>query len=99
VTRQRFIQIHRVHWRAIKPRQPHVTDDYQPEVILWTFESPRQSFSPRFGTTVRRNWGWRFVDEFCWRKPNDGVPGRWNNRFKNAWEPVFHFCRQSIIKC
>jgi DNA modification methylase len=40
----------------------------------------------------RRQWGWRFVDEFCWRKTDNGVPGGWGNRFKNAWEPVFHFC-------
>jgi DNA modification methylase len=46
----------------------------------------------------RREWGWRFVDEFCWRKTDNGVPGRWNNRFKNAWEPVVHFCRQAEIK-
>lgn len=46
----------------------------------------------------RRQWGWRFVDEFCWRKTDDGVPGGWGNRFKNAWEPVFHFCRQQKIK-
>jgi hypothetical protein len=39
-----------------------------------------------------------FVDEFCWRKTDNGVPGGWNNRFKNAWEPVFHFCRQQQIK-
>lgn len=46
----------------------------------------------------KRLWGWRFVDEFCWRKTDNGVPGGWNNRFKNAWEPVFHFCRQQQIK-
>ena len=46
----------------------------------------------------RRQWGWRFVDEFCWRKTDNGVPGGWNNRFKNAWEPVFHFCREQQIK-
>ena len=46
----------------------------------------------------RRQWGWRFVDEFCWRKTDNGVPGGWNNRFKNAWEPIFHFCRQQQIK-
>jgi DNA modification methylase len=46
----------------------------------------------------RRQWGWRFVDEFCWRKTDNGVPGGWGNRFKNAWEPVFHFCRQQEIK-
>ena len=43
-------------------------------------------------------WGWRFVDELCWRKTDDGVPGGWGNRFKNAWEPVFHFCRHEKIK-
>jgi len=46
----------------------------------------------------RRQWGWRFVDEFCWRKTDNGVPGGWGNRFKCAWEPVFHFCRQEHIK-
>jgi DNA modification methylase len=46
----------------------------------------------------RRKWGWRFVDEFCWRKTDNGVPGGWNNRFKNAFEPVYHFCRQPMIK-
>jgi len=43
-------------------------------------------------------WGWRFVDEFCWRNTANGVPGGWNNRFKNAWEPIFHFSRQPQIK-
>lgn len=43
-----------------------------------------------------RGWAWMFVDEFCWSR--NSVPGRWNNRFKNAWEPVFHFCRQPSIK-
>ena len=46
----------------------------------------------------KRQWGWRFVDEFCWRKTDNGVPGGWSNRFKNAWEPVAHFCRQPQIK-
>ncbi|MGO9232063.1 MAG: DNA-methyltransferase, partial [Bryobacteraceae bacterium] len=46
----------------------------------------------------KRQWGWRFVDEFCWRKKDNGVPGGWGNRFKNAFEPVFHFCRQAQIK-
>jgi site-specific DNA-methyltransferase (adenine-specific)/site-specific DNA-methyltransferase (cytosine-N4-specific) len=45
-----------------------------------------------------RQWGWRFVDEFCWRKTDNGVPGGWGNRFKNAWEPIFHFCRQPQIR-
>jgi DNA modification methylase len=46
----------------------------------------------------KRQWSWRFVDELCWRKTDNGVPGGWGNRFKNAFEPVFHFCRQQQIK-
>ena len=38
------------------------------------------------------------MDEFCWRKTDNGVPGGWGNRFKNAFEPVYHFSRQSEIK-
>ena len=45
-----------------------------------------------------RTWGWRFVDEFCWRNTANGVPGGWPNRFKNAWEPVFHFTKADKIK-
>ena len=45
-----------------------------------------------------RQWGWRFVDEFCWRKTDNGVPGGWGNRFKNAWEPIAHFSRSEAIK-
>src|ERR1039457_2467288 len=46
----------------------------------------------------QRKWGWRFVDEFCWRKTDNGRPGGWPNRFKNAWEPFYRFCRQQHIK-
>lgn len=43
-----------------------------------------------------RQWRWMFVDEFCWYR--SGVPGKWGNRFKNSWEPVFHFTASSTIK-
>jgi len=45
-----------------------------------------------------RSWGWLFVDELCWVKKNGGVPGAWNNRFKNGFEPVFHFAKQKKIR-
>ena len=47
------------------------------------------------GAAHKRQWGWRFVDEFCWRNTANGVPGGWPNRFKNAWEPVFHFTQRA----
>jgi DNA modification methylase len=46
----------------------------------------------------KRQWGWRFVDEFAWVKTNQGCPGGWPNRFKCAWEGVYHMCRQPQIK-
>ena len=43
-----------------------------------------------------REWRWRLVDELCWRNTRNGVPGGWNNRFKNAWEPVFTTFAKSL---
>jgi DNA modification methylase len=36
-----------------------------------------------------REWGWRFVDELIW--VHQGFPGGLEGRFKNQFEPVFHF--------
>tara|TARA_Y100001963_G_scaffold157866_1_gene255464 strand:+ start:6224 stop:7573 length:1350 start_codon:yes stop_codon:yes gene_type:complete len=36
-----------------------------------------------------RKWGWKFVDEYCWER--HGMCGLYKGRFKNGWEPVFHF--------
>ncbi len=41
-----------------------------------------------------RLWGWRFVDEFCWCKTP--YPGDFDGRFKNGFEPVFHFARAPV---
>jgi site-specific DNA-methyltransferase (adenine-specific) len=38
---------------------------------------------------LKREVGFRFVDEFAWTK--NGMPGKFNGRFKNAFEPVYHF--------
>lgn len=43
-----------------------------------------------------RRWGWRFVDELIWKK--NGLPGGWDNRFKNDFEPVYHFSHGEEIK-
>ena len=45
-----------------------------------------------------RRWEWLFVDELSWRNTKNGVPGTWPNRLKNAFEPVYHFSKQTAIK-
>ena len=39
---------------------------------------------------MRRELGWRLVDEYCWHKKNC-YPGKWPNRFRDAWERLLHF--------
>ena len=36
--------------------------------------------------------GWRWVDEYIWHKKNS-FPGKWPNRFRDAWERCLHFTR------
>lgn len=45
---------------------------------------------------MARRWGWRLVDELCWKRITS--PGRWTNRFKNLFEPVYHFSLGAACK-
>jgi site-specific DNA-methyltransferase (adenine-specific) len=42
---------------------------------------------------LKRFIGFRYSDEFCWTKL--GVPGHFKGRFKNAFEPIYHFTLHS----
>jgi DNA modification methylase len=37
-----------------------------------------------------RKQGWLWTEEFIWHKKNC-YPGKWPNRFRDAWEPIFQF--------
>lgn len=37
--------------------------------------------------------GWQLVDDYCWHKRNC-FPGKWPNRFRDAWEHCYHFSKQ-----
>lgn len=41
-----------------------------------------------------REHGWKFVDELCWRRST--IPGKYPDRFKNFFEPVYQFARGKI---
>jgi site-specific DNA-methyltransferase (adenine-specific) len=40
-----------------------------------------------------RKQGWLWTEEYCWHKKNC-YPGKWPNRFRDAWERLLHFTRQ-----
>ena len=40
-----------------------------------------------------RKLGWYWTDEYIWHKKNC-YPGKWPNRFRDAWERCLHFTKQ-----
>jgi site-specific DNA-methyltransferase (adenine-specific) len=40
-----------------------------------------------------RSVGWRWTEEYVWAKKNC-TPGKWPNRFRDAWERLLHFTKQ-----
>lgn len=44
-----------------------------------------------------RNHGWLWTEEYIWHKKNC-YPGKWPNRFRDAWERCLHFTKQKKFK-
>jgi site-specific DNA-methyltransferase (adenine-specific) len=44
-----------------------------------------------------RKLGWLWVEDYCWHKKNS-YPGKWPNRFRDAWEHCYHFAKQKKFK-
>jgi site-specific DNA-methyltransferase (adenine-specific) len=42
---------------------------------------------------LKREMGFMFVEEYCWTK--NAFPGSLKGRFKNAFEPIYHFTKNS----
>lgn len=41
--------------------------------------------------------GWHWIEEYCWYKKNS-FPGKWPNRFRDAWERCLHFTKNKKFK-
>lgn len=41
--------------------------------------------------------GWLWTEEYIWHKKNS-TPGKWSNRFRDAWERCLHFTKQKKFK-
>ncbi|HEX3561125.1 MAG TPA: site-specific DNA-methyltransferase [Pyrinomonadaceae bacterium] len=44
-----------------------------------------------------RRQGWLWTEEYIWHKKNCS-PGKWPNRFRDAWERCLHFTKQKKFK-
>lgn len=56
------------------------------ERVLYTFD---------LVLAMRRVWDWCFIDELCWRRAS--LPIKPTNRFKNYFEPIYHFAMDTNI--
>ncbi len=44
-----------------------------------------------------RHQGWLWIEEYVWHKKNC-YPGKWPNRFRDAWERCLHFTKQKKFR-
>src|SRR5260364_132469 len=44
-----------------------------------------------------RKQGWLWTEEYIWHKRNC-YPGKWPNRFRDAWERCLHFTKEKKFK-
>ena len=59
-------------------------------------DGERDLYVMKLVIALREQVGLRFVDEFSWTRL--GVPGKFKGRFKNAFEPVYHFSKTKDFK-
>lgn len=64
--------------------KPHVKEG---EMVLYVFD---------LVLAMARDWEWSLIEEYCWERTTQ--PGSWPNRFKNGFEPVYHFGVQPKVK-
>jgi len=61
-----------------------------------TINSERQTYVLELILEMRRQ-GWLWTEEYIWHKKNC-YPGKWPNRFRDAWERCLHFTKQKKFK-
>jgi site-specific DNA-methyltransferase (adenine-specific) len=61
-----------------------------------TADGERQTYVLELILEMRKQ-GWLWTEEYIWHKKNC-YPGKWPNRFRDAWERCLHFTKQKNFK-
>ena len=61
-----------------------------------TVDGERQTYVIELILAMRKQ-GWLWTEEYVWHKKNC-YPGKWPNRFRDAWERCLHFTRQKKFR-
>jgi site-specific DNA-methyltransferase (adenine-specific) len=72
--------------RVLKPTGSFILNIKEPAI-----NGERHTFVIELILELRKQ-GWFWIEEYCWHKKNC-YPGKWPNRFRDAWERCLHFTK------
>jgi len=87
----RFLPITGELKRVLKPKGSFVLNIKERAV-----DGERQTYVLELILEMKKQ-GWIWTEEYIWHKKNC-YPGKWPNRFRDAWERCLHFTRQKEFK-
>ncbi|MBM3216802.1 site-specific DNA-methyltransferase [Candidatus Poribacteria bacterium] len=82
-----FLPIGQELYRVLKP-----TGSFILNIKEKAINGERHTYVIELILALRRQ-GWLWTEEYCWHKKN-AHPGKWPNRFRDAWERCLHFTRE-----
>jgi len=86
-----FLPISKELLRVLKPTGTFILNIKEPAV-----NGERHTCVLELVLAMRKQ-GWLWTEEFIWHKKNC-YPGKWPNRFRDAWEHLFQFNKQRNFK-
>ncbi|MBN2462401.1 MAG: site-specific DNA-methyltransferase [Dehalococcoidia bacterium] len=86
-----FVPISHELKRILKPEGSFVLN-----IKERTTNGERQTYVLELILEMKRQ-GWLWTEEYIWHKKNC-YPGKWPNRFRDAWERCLHFTKQKKFK-
>ncbi len=78
-------------YRVLKPSGTFILNIKEPAI-----KGERHTYVLELILELRKR-GWLWTEEFIWHKKNC-YPGKWPNRFRNAWERILQFNKQRKFK-
>ena len=86
-----FLPISQELRRVLKPEGSFILN-----IKERTASGERQTYVLELILELRKQ-GWLWTEEYMWHKKNC-YPGKWPNRFRDAWERCLHFTKQKHFK-
>ena len=86
-----FLEIGKEIKRVIKP-----TGSFFLNIKAHTVKGERDLYVFRLVIALRDEIGFKFIDNYAWVK--NSFPGNYRGKFKNGWEPVYHFSKEKSTK-